>query len=521
MSEVIVNPLGNFPLNDDWTYGKTVLDYFLHSRYHIGTSSSTLWAHFVWGLLFTKIFGFSFLILRISTLISSVVGLYFFFKLILKITKNESVALFAGLILLFNPIYFNLSNTYMTDVNFNTLFICCVYLAYSFFTTKKPIYFILFFLLALALVMVRQFGVIVPLSFAFSCLFFNSRRWQYVVAGITLTAAIFLVFKSYENFLQTSNSADAGYPFSGKVATSLAALWDKIAVAFKTRILLIMLYVVFFSSPFLAIYIFPLVKQINRWLFILVLMVSGMAGFLIFEDVNFPLGNIFANMQVGAETFYENLNPLVRDPQGHTYNETFSEIVHWLKVLAAGLFIAIIVLMLIFLITKRKRITINPLAVSFSAILVSYVFLLLVSDMYFDRYHLPLITLVLFGFSGFSSQLDAKPRLAWFIIIPLFYVSVFGTKDYFTLNTKRWEAYNYLRFNKKVANKKINAGYEVNLWNDGKYIVPYEPIFVESHDYLIQYRQEPGFKPLREYEFQRYFPYKKDKIYIFVREDKK
>jgi hypothetical protein len=35
------------------------------------------------------------------------------------------------------------------------------------------------------------------------------------------------------------------------------------------------------------------------------------------------------------------------------------------------------------------------------------------------------------------------------------------------------------------------------------------------------FNPEPNFKALKEFEFQHYFPYKKDKIYIFVREHEK
>ena len=44
---------------------------------------------------------------------------------------------------------------------------------------------------------------------------------------------------------------------------------------------------------------------------------------------------------------------------------------------------------------------------------------------------------------------------------------------------------------------------------------------LEGYDYLIQFKSEDGFKLYKEYEFQRYFPYRKDKINIFVRTSEK
>ena len=42
---------------------------------------------------------------------------------------------------------------------------------------------------------------------------------------------------------------------------------------------------------------------------------------------------------------------------------------------------------------------------------------------------------------------------------------------------------------------------------------------LQNYDYLIQFNEEKSFKTLREYEFQRYFPFKKDTIRLLMRVD--
>ena len=138
LAELIVNPTGEFPLNDDWSYAKSILTWIKEGRYDLGEwPAMTLVAHLAWGLLFTKIGGFSFFVLRLSTLVSSFIGIWFLFKIIRKISKSALVAFTGSLVLLFNPIYFNLSNTYMTDVNFNTLLLLACYFTINFFENQR------------------------------------------------------------------------------------------------------------------------------------------------------------------------------------------------------------------------------------------------------------------------------------------------------------------------------------------------------------------------------------------------
>src|ERR1041384_3492324 len=74
--ETFVMPLGNFPLNDDWSYANSVKILSENGRIDIGAwPSMTLLTHIVYGYLFTSLFGFSFSVLRLSTLLSALAGI--------------------------------------------------------------------------------------------------------------------------------------------------------------------------------------------------------------------------------------------------------------------------------------------------------------------------------------------------------------------------------------------------------------------------------------------------------------
>ena len=146
--------------------------------------------------------------------------------------------------------------------------------------------------------------------------------------------------------------------------------------------------------------------------------------------------------------------------------------------------------------------------------------MLLITESYFDRYHIPLITSMIIVMAFFLKRYYAPMRAV--AVLPLLfwiYVSVFGTKDYFEWNRQRWDAYWYLRREKNISIDKINAGFETNLWHEGINPGWRNYLDLKEYDYLIQFSKEAGFELLKEYEFQRYFPYKKDKINIFVRQD--
>lgn len=518
-AELIVFPSGNYPLNDDGTYAKAIRKWMLEDVYNIGTSSSSLWTHLMWGMLFTKLFGFSFVVLRFSTLISSLIGLTVLFRLVRQISSSERLAFVAALVLLFNPIYFNLSNTYMTDVNFNTLIICCCYFAHQFFKTKNIKYLILFFAFSILLSLLRQFGLLFPLCFTIACLFRSDKKWMYALCSLALTGLVVGVFKYYEHYIEVNKATD-GYPFSGKIALFSDVFWAKIKESFIRCYKLLPIHVMVFPFAFVSVFLFSVFRESRVIIALAILALLFPACFFFFRESIFPWGNVFVNMSVGTETFYQRMNPHIRGFTEHTHNNMFAEIIFWMKIMLPAVFLALLCCLSALLIRKRKvSALLQPMTVFLAASFFIYsALLLLVSETYFDRYHIPLFTLLIIGTSYLHPRFRANYLIASVFLIFMFYASVFGTKDYFTLNNKRWEAYRYLRFEKGVAPERINAGVEPVCWHDGKPFIYYLFIFVDSNDYLIQYRNEPGFKVYKTYGFQRYFPCGKDSISIFVRE---
>ena len=113
LSEAIINPIGEFSLNDDWAYSKTVINYINNGDIEAPAwGGATFLTQLIWAVIFCKIFGFSFTILRLSSIILSLIGIIFFYKLISNYLQSKRLVSLSTIILCFNPIYFQQSNQY-------------------------------------------------------------------------------------------------------------------------------------------------------------------------------------------------------------------------------------------------------------------------------------------------------------------------------------------------------------------------------------------------------------------------
>ncbi len=522
ISEIIVNPIGNFPLNDDWTYGKSVLIYQKDNIINIGDfPAMTLYTQIIWGALFTKIFGFSFTVLRFSTLISALISVLTLNKIVIDITNNRLTAFILCLVFLFNPIYFGLCNTFMTDVNFNTLIIVSCYFAFEFFRSRSYLSFIAVFILSMLIVLLRQYGIIVPACFTFCCLFLDQKRWLYVGLSIAFFAIIIVVFKYYEHYLKGILLPDSAYKFSGD-HLSPSIFFDRLFLNLKTRSSTIILHVLLYLFPFAVIYISGLLKEFKGYVIVLTTLICSAAIYFILREERFPIGNTFSNLFIGAETFVQDMNRDYKGEHEHNYSETADKIGVVIKYLFTSGSLICFVLFVFKLIKQRiNPFNKNPKVIFIATLFLAYIFMILITESYYDRYHIPLITLALIVFAYANLNYKTNYRLAILPLLLFVYISVFGTKDYLELNRKRWEAYAFLKDKVGVEYHKINGGMEVNGWHEGNRSIWYYFLDLYAYDYVIQYDKPKDFKLVREYEFQRYLPYTKDKISIFVNERKK
>jgi hypothetical protein len=521
LSEVFVNPCGEFPLNDDWSYTKSVLIFLKEGVVHIGNwPSMTLLTHILWGAVFVKVAGFSFFILRLSTIISSLTGILVLNKLVADISGNKACGFIASLTLMFYPVYFNLSNTFMTDVNFNTLMIIGGYCAFHFFRNGRQVFFGAALAVALLLTFLRQYGVIFPVCLGVACVFKSRNKWLYASLSLVGLLLIMALLNYYENYLKGILSPEASYRFSGNIHPFKSEFRDFVLVNIQQRYRPILINLLLYTFPFALSFIPYLFMEFRGW-FVLICGVNIYLSYVLLIDEPLLMGNVFVNMSLGSETFFENFNH-INEPI-HTFSPMFESICNLVKYTVVPVSFSVIILLVTCLL-RHVRFTglkFGKLSsfVFFVATVVAYEGMVLITESHFDRYHIPVVTAIIILFSFATRIVPVNWKVAIVPLLLYFYISVAGSKDYFALNRNRWQAYNDLR-KEGVAHHKINGGFEVDCWNEGQFTWYSMFLELKGFDYLIQYRPEPGFVLYRTYEFQRYFPFKKDKINIFVRKEK-
>jgi len=110
------------PVIDDWTYAWSVEHFLRTSELRmLEWSAHYPLAQIVWGALFSRLLGFSFIVLRLSTLVLAWAGLLAFYGTLRELGTRPRLAGLGTLMLWCNPVFFVLSHSFMTDVPFVSL----------------------------------------------------------------------------------------------------------------------------------------------------------------------------------------------------------------------------------------------------------------------------------------------------------------------------------------------------------------------------------------------------------------
>ena len=155
----------NVPLIDDWTYAWSVERLLKTGRFEVlDWTGNFAFGQVVWGAAWSSILGFSFVALRLSTLVMGAVACAALYVMLRDFEIPRAVALTGALTLAANPAFVVLSASFMTDVPFlacATLSLLCYTRAAKF---VRPGYLWWAGAWAFAAFTVRQAGIVVPLA---------------------------------------------------------------------------------------------------------------------------------------------------------------------------------------------------------------------------------------------------------------------------------------------------------------------------------------------------------------------
>ncbi len=153
----------NVPLQDDWTYAWSVEHLLKTGRFDV-----LQWSlHFpvfqtFWAAGFALIFGFSFTVLRASTLVLAVVATSLLYLTLRELEVNRRASLVAALTFALNPIVFFLSFTFMTDVPLYCLTTIAVFAFTVAHTRQRPFWIWVGTAASVGAFLARQIGIVTP-----------------------------------------------------------------------------------------------------------------------------------------------------------------------------------------------------------------------------------------------------------------------------------------------------------------------------------------------------------------------
>ena len=516
LSLLFVNISGEFTLIDDWAYSKSVRDLSEFGVFKIyDRIAITFVSNLLWGSLFTKVFGFSFFVLRLSTVIAGGVLIYTFYRWLGLLTGNRKLQLFCTLLLAFNPLFYVLSTTFMTDIFF--LMNACISL--YFFTSylkheRLKLLFWAFFFTIIA-VLSRQVGIVIPLAFLLVSFGKNIPLKHRIYSYLgTLSAMCCLLF--YYLLLYANNSTPSHYTLhSNELIHQLSGINKQIIFRWLFYFYTTVMSLSVLLLPF-SLYMLSQQKVKTKKAILILsscLLGSGLIG--LFRDTTFPFnGQIINDYGIGGYFFFE--------PYSRVAQMSYD-----LPDLFNGGLISISVGVLIYVISETFSTLRQKLKVS-----RTLQFLLWTSFLYypcfgfvyvFDRYLLfhfilliPLLILLFHdALTNSRSSYSAYGVLAVFGLFTLI-----GTHDYFEYNRIKTKALNELTQEQKIRPEYIDGGMEFNAWHG------YEKDFfkgnvgkdwwcVEEDKYLISIDKEvAGFTIYKEYPYSSWLGLKKRKLMV-------
>ena len=224
LSGLLVNPAGEFPLNDSWSYAKPVKTLYEEGRVQMSSwTAMPLIAHVAWGWLVSTVFGFSFTILRISVALLGLGGVLIAWQTIRELTGDDEKALLGALAIGFNAIYFNLSFTFMTDVPFFFYAMLAMYCYMRSLRDNSLCWLILATLSVVVATLIRQIGLLLPLPFALACIVkerFAVKAW---VRGFGSVIFVYGALVAYERWMEVTVGLPALY------RTNESEIWQQIS----------------------------------------------------------------------------------------------------------------------------------------------------------------------------------------------------------------------------------------------------------------------------------------------------
>jgi hypothetical protein len=471
----LVNPIANFPLNDDWIYAGSAKSIVEHGHFWIpGPSIPNLLPQAYWGALFCLPSGFSFTALRASTLVLGLAGLLALYALFRRLGGEPRLALLGTAVLACNPLWFNLATGFMTDVPFLAVTIMALLALVWGEDRRSPWAMVPGVGLAFVAILIRQTGLFLLLGYAMATPVRHGFRFAALLRGgvpLLLGVALHVGFQHW--LTGTGRAPDV-------VLGDVHALVPQSIAAFAeaaTRSTIV-------SMPYLGAFVLPcliLTRRVTpdgitpRQERLARIALAGLAiaflAWVAWKDDGMPvLHNLMYGGGIGPLTLRDTLRSHIHEPE-------VTPLMSGLWLAATGIGVAGIFLLfdrlarcgLVAWAARGRLAWLFVLTVTTAAAYWGGILLLFYWDhQFFDRYILYLVPFALLpvvatpGLRLVPTPWRTTLALGCALIEAAFAVA--GTHDYIAWNRARWRALDDLVLTQGVAPDQIDGGYEFNGW---------------------------------------------------------
>lgn len=512
------NPAGDFPLNDDWQYAYPVKSLIGEGELHfMGVFAPNILLQVLWGFLFCKLAGgFDFTWLRFSTLLLAVAAISVFYRLVKENNPEKRLpVVFTALVLAFNPLFYSLSFSFMSDVPFLALCLGSIYSFYRYMADEKSSWLAAAVFFAIGSYYIRQPGILLFPAFAIYMLFQKQFSGKSILTALALIIVAAFIYISLEIWIKPALLIDDNYvPVGERYYDALFHQPLITALEWGKKFLKTYFYLGFFSIPFLPF----LWKQFKDFRILhpgMVLLIFVLNSILLFflssTGKVFPFGgNIFNNFGLGPE--------LLADVYTLELKNTPS-LPHWTMLLLN--FISGVSASFLFLLIIRGYSTLSGgnRNLLWFLFLLNMMYLPVMSiTSFFDRYLLlPVASFfaVLAAFLNEKSFHRLHPKWVPFVVIGLF--SMVATKDYLSWNRAKNEAFEFL-LSKGVPIQKMDAGYEYNgfyNYHSQRAEVPGRSFWwVNDDQWMIAFGEVPGYTSIKAFPYRRWLFLREDAILV-------
>ncbi len=498
----LANPAGDFPLNDDWAYGLNTRALAVENRLFFSEwPAMTLIAHTLWGALFCKFFGFSFTALRFSTLLTGLIGLAGFYRLLTWATLPRQMVWFLSLLLVFNPFWFVLANSYMTDVPFLAVLLWSVYFFLK--MLEKPAVTVLlcatFF--AIWACFIRQLGLIVPGIFMLLFLYYQPFTRKNLLFAMLPVALCFSGVELFTAWQKSTGQLPPAYTGLHHLWTAFANNPEALNIA-ATRIGIALMTMGLFLLPVFPRYHFK--NPFKNRLAWLLLPLGGCCIWIAWSD--FPNGNVFYNLGLGPKLLKD---AYWGEHTGPKLSEAGFLVVKWVATIGAC----------ILLLAAGEKSAVSKrqaLLRHFSiGVVLAYLGFVCANSLLIDRYLFPFTPFLLLLY-GTACKRFTKP--GWLLLGLLCLFSVTATHDYLAWNRARWAAAAQLA-TQDIPPAQIDGGFEFNGWYATGPVSQKVPglkswWFVRDDEWVISFGPVYGYDPAFTTPFRRWLPPGDDSILV-------